>query len=44
MKITKQILEAIQRGINLAIDDFDDIQDVETQKVGEIKIVSDISQ
>ena len=36
MKLTKHILEAIQRGINLAIDDFDDI-DIEAQKVGQIK-------
>ena len=38
MKLTKQILEAIQRGINLAIDDFDDdIMDIEVQKTGQIK-------
>ena len=38
MKIVKQILEAIQRGINLAIDDFDDVQyDVDVQKKGYIK-------
>ena len=37
MKLTKQILEAIQRGINLAIDDFDDVHDIEVQKVGQIE-------
>ena len=36
MKLTKHILEAIQRGINLAIDDFDDM-DIDAQKVGQIK-------
>ena len=36
MKLTNHILEAIQRGINLAIDDFDDM-DIETQKTGQIK-------
>ena len=36
MKLTKQILKSIQRGINLAIDDFDDELDIETQKVGQI--------
>ena len=35
--MNNKILEAIQRGINLAIDDFDDIQDIETQKAGQIK-------
>jgi len=34
MNLNKQILEAIQRGINLAIDDFDDDIDIEAQKVG----------
>ena len=37
MNLNKQILEAIQRGINLAIDDFDDDIDIEAQKVGQIK-------
>ena len=37
MKSTKHILEAIQRGINLAIDDFDDDMDIEVQKTGQIK-------
>ena len=37
MKLTKHILEAIQRGINLAIDDFDDEITIETQKTGQIK-------
>ena len=36
MKLTKHILEAIQRGINLAIDDFNDV-DIEVQKTGQIK-------
>ena len=36
MKLTKQILEAIQRGINLAIDDFDDEYPIEVQKTGQI--------
>jgi len=33
VKLTKHILETIQRGINLAIDDFDDM-DIEAQKTG----------
>ena len=44
MNLNKQILEAIQRGINLAIDDFDDDMDIETQKVGQIKHSSNTSE
>ena len=28
MKLNKQILEAVRRGINLALDDFDDSEDL----------------
>ena len=37
MVISKQILEAIQKGIKLAVDDFDDLNTIEVQKKARIK-------
>lgn len=37
MKLNNQILEAIKRGINLALDDFEDQNDIQQQTHGKVK-------